>query len=149
MESLDVVIKDYLETPNTDYAIMINGEWGCGKSHYLHHDFLELVTTTAIPNEKQLKGEGRRDKKIFLRWKNSDKVECYSPAFISLYGVSSVEDFEYKVFCGINEWADSKLFRVASLLGSKFAGSKGINTSKGDAGAITFLNNLKSATYRV
>ena len=36
---------------------MINGEWGCGKSHYLHHGFLKLVTSIVIPNEKRPKGE--------------------------------------------------------------------------------------------
>ena len=49
MKNLDSVIKDYLEVPRTDYAIMINGEWGCGKTHYLHNDFVNLVNDISVP----------------------------------------------------------------------------------------------------
>ena len=30
MEELDQIIEDYLKAKDTDYAIMINGDWGCG-----------------------------------------------------------------------------------------------------------------------
>jgi predicted AAA+ superfamily ATPase len=29
------IIKDYIKEPNTDYAILINGAWGSGKTHFL------------------------------------------------------------------------------------------------------------------
>lgn len=28
---------DNLVAENTDYAIMINGDWGCGKTYYIRH----------------------------------------------------------------------------------------------------------------
>ena len=27
-------VDSYLEKKNTDYALLINGEWGCGKTYY-------------------------------------------------------------------------------------------------------------------
>lgn len=84
-ESINRVIKDYLESPKTDYAIMISGEWGCGKSHYIHNEFVDMIKTVTCPKEDNSNGE-----------------RFYKPAFVSLYGVSSSEDFEYRVFCGIS-----------------------------------------------
>ena len=40
-------IEDYINTPITDYAIMISGEWGIGKTYFLKNtllsDFKEKV----------------------------------------------------------------------------------------------------------
>lgn len=41
---LDTVIKDYLSAKNTDYAIMISGVWGCGKSYYIDHGLKDIVS---------------------------------------------------------------------------------------------------------
>ena len=34
MEDLVESILDYVRSDYTDYAIMINGEWGSGKTHF-------------------------------------------------------------------------------------------------------------------
>lgn len=49
MEQLNKVIADYLNAESTDYAIMINGEWGCGKTYYFEHEFKVLVTNIKAP----------------------------------------------------------------------------------------------------
>ena len=33
-------IEDYINTPITDYAIMISGEWGIGKTYFLKNTLL-------------------------------------------------------------------------------------------------------------
>lgn len=43
MKELDEIIKDYLKQEATDFAIMIDGDWGCGKTYYLEHEFKKLV----------------------------------------------------------------------------------------------------------
>ena len=68
MEKLNEIVIDYLKVKDTDYALMINGKWGCGKTYYLERDF-----------------------KDFIKKKNSDNAK-FSVALISLYGVSSPED---------------------------------------------------------
>lgn len=68
MEKLNEIVIDYLKVKDTDYALMINGKWGCGKTYYLEHGF-----------------------KNFIEKKNSDNSK-FSVALISLYGVSSPED---------------------------------------------------------
>ena len=79
---LDQIIKDYLTANDTDYAIMINGEWGSGKSYYIKHGFDCLVKSILVPiNENENQGQ---------RWFVRKKASYYRPAYISSYGVSSV-----------------------------------------------------------
>ena len=37
MEDLVESILDYVRSDYTDYAIMINGEWGSGKTYFWNH----------------------------------------------------------------------------------------------------------------
>ena len=39
MLNIDKIISDYLKNDSTDYAILINGDWGCGKTYYLTNAF--------------------------------------------------------------------------------------------------------------
>ena len=43
MEKLNEIVNDYLKVKDTDYALMINGKWGCGKTYYLEHDFKDFI----------------------------------------------------------------------------------------------------------
>lgn len=43
MEKLNEIVIDYLKVKDTDYALMINGKWGCGKTYYLEHDFKDFI----------------------------------------------------------------------------------------------------------
>ena len=39
---IDNIIKDYVNAKDTDYAIMIDGEWGSGKSWYWNNVLTEI-----------------------------------------------------------------------------------------------------------
>lgn len=138
---LDEIVKDYLKAPKTDYAIMINGGWGSGKSYYLTHEFKTLVENTLVPDDEVY------EKKKSWRNKEPDIQKNYSPAFISLYGVSSVEDFEVRVFSGINSWTNNAFFRVAGLVGSKIADFFGVTSDKKDAKAVTFIRKNRVLVF--
>lgn len=135
-DELNQIIKDYLTNTDTDYAIMINGEWGSGKSYYIKHGFDSLVKSILVPT-KDNEAKARR-------WFKREKTCYYKPAYISLYGVSSVEDFEVRVFYGINSWANNSFIRVGGLLGSKIGEFVGVSSGKKDAKAITYIrkNNV-------
>ncbi|MCL2289103.1 MAG: KAP family NTPase [Bacteroidetes bacterium] len=48
-EKINSIIEAYLETENkTDYAIMINGKWGCGKTYYVEHELRQLIENKKI-----------------------------------------------------------------------------------------------------
>ena len=110
MEELNEMIRDYLAAKDTDYAIMINGDWGCGKSYYIRNDFQEVVTSVDCParDEKRLisywdkSNEFTRSlwHKVKAKWTKEKIIydeKKYYPFYISLYGVSSVEDFNARV----------------------------------------------------
>ena len=77
-------VRAYIDRPNTDYAVLINGEWGTGKPYFI----------TNVIDWKELCGI---DKKII---------------YISLNGLSSLEDIKkilvYKYFTSKNK---KKIFR--------------------------------------
>ena len=118
MEELNQLVVDYLRQENTDFAIMINGEWGCGKTYYIAHKLSDII--------KSIDRSGGEE---------------YTPAIISLYGVSSSEDFYCKVFLGLNKWAKSKWFGMASTAVSFVAGVYGADTKKEDLAKLVPVRN--------
>jgi KAP family P-loop domain len=139
MKKLNEIVNQYLEAKDTDYALMINGKWGCGKTYYLEHEFKDIVeqkespcaSYTPISIIKRLKRiwEGHSDK-------------CYfEVAFISLYGVSSPEDFYYRVFLGVNSWAKKKIFTFVGSVGARIANRFNINISKEDTSLINIISS--------
>lgn len=40
IEDLKQTIQNYINTPDTDYAIMINGVWGVGKTYFVYRNYL-------------------------------------------------------------------------------------------------------------
>lgn len=138
-DELDQIIKDYLTAIDTDYAIMINGEWGSGKSYYIKHGFDSLVKSILVPT-KENEEQG-------WRWLVRKKACYYKPAYISLYGVSSVEDFEVRVFYGINSWANNGFIRVGGLLGAKIGEYVGVSSGKKDAKAITYISKNRVLVF--
>jgi hypothetical protein len=114
MEELNQIVRDYLEAQNTDYAIMINGDWGSGKSYYIKHDFFRVVTNVDY-KQKLSETESMRAKatevstKVHKDQRSSDHLTKYDakkyyPFYVSLYGISSIEDFNRKVADGVHDW---------------------------------------------
>lgn len=75
------ILKEYLEKIETDYAIMIDGEWGCGKTYFVCNNLKEEIEKTICPSE--LGGEETG---------NNPKLEKYQPVYYSLYGTLSSEE---------------------------------------------------------
>ena len=59
MNELNDIIKDYLQAKETDYAIMITGDWGCGKTYYLNHELKDFVQLQVCPKlDEGVRGTG-------------------------------------------------------------------------------------------
>ncbi len=133
---LDIIIKDYLTAKDTDYAIMIRGGWGSGKTYYVSHGLRDLVNGTLAPKDSSTDAE-----------KDFDKEKHYSIAYISLYGLSSPEDFDARVFSGINSWINRRIWRVSGLLVSKAANAFGISFGKKDTKPITIVRKNRVLVF--
>lgn len=71
-DEINNYILDYLENDKTGRAIMLSGDWGCGKSHYV-------------------KGK----LKSFIEDKQNGKYRC---AIVSLYGLSDVSEISRAIY---------------------------------------------------
>ena len=50
MEDLVESILDYVRADYTDYAIMINGEWGSGKTYFWNHKVKNKISNLVLPS---------------------------------------------------------------------------------------------------
>ena len=80
MEELVDCICDYVKKPYTDYAIMINGEWGSGKTYFWNSKLRTRLERI------QVAGTEKRYKTIYM----------------SLYGINSLEEISKKIFIETN-----------------------------------------------
>lgn len=86
MEELIECICDYVRKPYTDYAVMLNGEWGSGKTYFWNHKLrsrLEAIKT--------------------IHGKN------YKTIYMSLYGINSLEEISKKIFIETNPMINKTL----------------------------------------
>ena len=93
MEDLVESILDYIRSDYTDYAIMINGEWGSGKTYFWNHKVRNKIESMQI-NGKQ-----------------------YTTIYMSLYGISNLEDISKKIFIEKTQLMDKNLRKYMNTHG--------------------------------
>lgn len=54
-EEIIKIISEYIENKNTDYAIMIDGEWGSGKTHFILKKLKVELNNVWKKNKKEIK----------------------------------------------------------------------------------------------
>ncbi len=94
MQNLKKIVDYYLKS-NTNYALMITGEWGIGKTYYFKNILSkEICQTSTFGNESKK----------------------YRPILLSLFGLKSVEEIQSEIFlCLYPILKDSKLKLGASI----------------------------------
>ena len=85
MEDLVESILDYVRSDYTDYAIMINGEWGSGKTYFWNNKIRKKIETMQL--------NGKR----------------YTTIYMSLYGISNLEEISKKIFIETTQLMDKNL----------------------------------------
>lgn len=68
-EHIEKIFTDYIKTEYTQYALLINGSWGCGKTHFWKYDLARIA-----------------------------KDISFKPIYISLNGISKIEALEHLLF---------------------------------------------------
>jgi len=98
MDNLDSVISDYLKK-QTNYAVLITGKWGSGKTYYYKHTITETIKDTSVIG-------------------GSIK---YKPIYISLFGVTSLEDIHIQIFLSLYPFLKNKSVKLSIGLGKAIA----------------------------
>ena len=95
MEDLVESILDYVRADYTDYAIMINGEWGSGKTYFWNNKVRNKIDSL------QLNGKN------------------YTTIYMSLYGISNLEDISKKIFIETTQLMDKNMKKYMSATGQQ------------------------------
>ncbi|MBR1802931.1 MAG: hypothetical protein IJ777_03055 [Clostridia bacterium] len=93
MEDLVESILDYVRADYTDYAIMINGEWGSGKTYFWNHKIK--------PKIESMQKDGKR----------------LTAVYMSLYGISNLEEISKKIFIETTQLMDKNLKKYMDASG--------------------------------
>lgn len=95
MEDLVESILDYVRADYTDYAIMINGEWGSGKTYFWNNRIKKKIESL------QLNGKS------------------YTTIYMSLYGISNLEDISKKIFIETTQLMDKNMRKYMNATGQQ------------------------------
>ncbi len=95
MEDLVESILDYIRSDYTDYAIMINGEWGSGKTYFWNNKIRPKIESMQL--------NGKR----------------YTAIYMSLYGISNLEEISKKIFIETTQLMDKNLKKYMDASGVK------------------------------
>lgn len=89
------IIKQYLII-DTNYAVIITGKYGIGKTFFYKNELSPMMEKTSIP--------GKPSKK-------------YIPIHISLFGIKSIEDVQSQIFLSLFPILKNKKVKLASGIG--------------------------------
>lgn len=109
-------LNEYAEIPDPQYAIMLRGAWGCGKTFFIRQ-WME-----------QLKSNRDADK---LKWQ---------PIYVSLYGLTTTQQITEQINKEISPWLYSKGMKIAKNIlkaASKIALKYDIDGDGKDEGSVT------------
>ena len=95
-EIIENAISVYIQEEKSDYAVMLNGEWGSGKTHFWNNKIRKKIESMQL--------NGKR----------------YTTIYMSLYGISNLEEISKKIFIETTQLMDKNL--------RKFMDANGQNT---------------------
>lgn len=125
MKEIEQIVTDYLKTENTDFAIMITGDWGCGKTYYIKKTLFEKIKSI----------------NSFLKDKEENQIK-YEPIYVSLYGITDNQDLLYKIQLELNEWMKSKAWSILKKSVGKVASVFNVEASDNDEKEILSALNI-------
>jgi hypothetical protein len=97
LDDLAEAILRYISSPDTDYALMINGQWGSGKTYFWR---------------SSIESELRAQSKPFV--------------YVSLFGVTGAPDIDWRIVEEIYPLLKSKAGKAGSFLARWFANRHGL-----------------------
>jgi len=113
-----VIIKQYLQI-ETNYAVILNGEYGIGKTHFFKNCIIPAVEKIALP-------------------KNSKR--SFIPIHISLFGIKSLEEVQTSIFMEIFPILKNKKLKLAIGIGKSII--RGIAEISGFGEIDNYLEDL-------
>jgi hypothetical protein len=107
MQNLKSVVDLYLKM-ETNYALLITGPWGAGKTYYLKHTLFPQIEETSV---------------------FSDNEKTYRPITVSLFGLKSIEEVQSQILLSLYPILKNRKIKIGANITKAFI--KGYMTLKG------------------
>ncbi len=107
IDQIKEVIKDFMERGNVDYAFLIDGEWGCGKTHFFKHYIIKNYGN----NYSSLTVYSYAIKEV-LKTKYD-----YKFVYVSLYGIKSIEEIDKAIYLELNPNFKNRFLKLIGKVG--------------------------------
>lgn len=91
-DNLIEIIEQYLKI-ESNYAVIINGNYGIGKTHFIKNELFPKIIKIPLPQNKNKR---------------------YTPIHISLFGIKTIEDLQIQIFLGIYPILEKKGIKLAT-----------------------------------
>jgi hypothetical protein len=121
---IDNILKDYLSNKNTDYAIMINGKWGSGKTYYWKENLSKLILQTVY--EIKAAHQEKKGWSLSKKGNETEQTIFFEPIYVSLYGLSDINELDKRIFFELNPFWKRRGVKIFSNIG-KLIVNKGIS----------------------
>ena len=86
-------LKKYILNDRVNYAVLINGEWGSGKTHFIKEELIPSLNNDIVKNN------------------DTPSNKFKKPIYVSLYGVDSLDSISTQIYLSLSE-KYSKIFSL-------------------------------------
>lgn len=119
------ILIAYITQQETDFAVLVDGPWGSGKTHFLKNEIGPLISKIQC-SIKEEKGEVK-------------KVP-YELVYVSLFGLSSLDELQRRLFTELNPVLKNKVIKGGMMLINK--GLQFFNMGAGEDDSLELMNIL-------
>lgn len=120
-------LKEYAKLPSPQYAILLRGKWGCGKTYFVKHWLEEFDKSDKLPA-------------------NENSIEL-KPIYFSLFGMREISDIKSAIDRCVNPFFYSKtgkILKIAGRIASKIIFKTELDIDKDGKSETSFSGALDS-----
>lgn len=101
LDKIQQAIFGYIDEPKSDFAIMIDGEWGSGKTYFWKNKikpYIDQKNLNVLNVQADIKENNWISKIINQKQNSNQKVKKIKSVYISLYGLENLDDINNSIF---------------------------------------------------
>lgn len=120
-------LNEYAKLPSPQYAILLRGKWGCGKTYFVKHWLAEFDKSDKLPA-------------------NENSIEL-KPIYVSLFGMREISDIKSAIDRCVNPFFYSKtgkILKIAGRIASKIIFKTELDIDKDGKSETSFSGALDS-----
>lgn len=120
-------LNEYAKLPSPQYAVLLRGKWGCGKTYFVKHWLAEFDKSDKLPA-------------------NENSIEL-KPIYVSLFGMREISDIKSAIDRCVNPFFYSKtgkILKIAGRIASKIIFKTELDIDKDGKSETSFSGALDS-----